>query len=96
MKHHANGSDMTLNELRSSLQAILKVEQQPDVDWRRAEMLCRKVRDRLRRETPPDYTDDFVPVFLNDAQLRQEDRQYAQVQHERLRNWLEGSEIVSR
>lgn len=87
---------MTLNELRSSLRTILEVEQQVDVDWPRAEMLCGKVRDRLRRETPPDYSDDFVPVFLDDAQLRQDDRQYAQVQHERLRNWLEGSEILSR
>jgi hypothetical protein len=87
---------MTLNELRSSLQAILEAEQQADVDWPRAELLCRRLRDRLLRETPPDYTDDFVHVFLDDAQLRREDRQYAQVQHERLRNWLAGSAIIAR
>jgi hypothetical protein len=87
---------MTLNELRSALQAILEAEQATDVDWPRVEQLCRHTLGRLKQHPAPDYTDDFVYVFLEDCELRQEDADYAQVQHERLRNWLEGSEIISR
>ena len=86
---------MTLNELRSALQAILEAEQAADVDWQRVEKVCRRTLDNLNRQ-PPDYTDDFLYVFLEDAKLRQEDKDYADVQHQRLRNWLEGSEIISR
>jgi len=87
---------MTLNDLRAALQGILEAEQAPDVDWPRVESLCRRTRARLQAEGPPDYTDDFVYVFLDDPKLRQADAEYAQVQHERLRNWLEGSEVISR
>lgn len=86
---------MTLIELRSALQAILDAEQSANVDWSEVELLCRRIRGQLKRQ-PPDYTDEFVHVFLDDAKLRQEDEEYAQVQHERLKNWLEGSEIISR
>jgi len=51
------------------------------------ESLCRRTLARLQAEGPPDYTDDFVYVFLDDPKLRQADAEYAQVQHERLRNW---------
>ena len=87
---------MTLNELRSTLQAILEAEEGPDVDWLRVERLCNRTLGALKRRPAPDYTDDFVHVYLEDPKLRQDDRDYAQVQHERLRNWLEGSEIISR
>jgi hypothetical protein len=87
---------MTLNELRSALQAILEAEQVADVDWPRVETLCRQTLYKLNRQPAPDYTDDFVYVFLDDARLRQEDADYARIQRERLRNWLEGSEIISR
>jgi len=87
---------MTLNELRSALQAILDAEQAADVDWLKVEDLCRRTLRVLSRGPVPDYIDDFVYVFLDDAALRKEDKDYAQVQHERLRNWLEGSEIISR
>jgi hypothetical protein len=88
---------MTLNELRSALQAILDSEQSADVDWSKVGSLCRETRGRLQQPPgAPDYTDDFVYVFLDDADLRQEDEEYAQMQRERLRNWLEGSEILSR
>lgn len=87
---------MTLKELRSALQAILEAEQAANVDWHKIERLCRRTLGHLNREPAPDYTDDFVRVFLEDPKLRQEDGDYAQVQRERLRNWLEGSEIISR
>lgn len=87
---------MTLNELRSALQAILDAEQAPDVDWSKVEGLCRRTLGRLNQHPAPDYTDDFVYVFLDDPELRREDEGYARVQRERLRNWLEGSQIISR
>jgi len=87
---------MTLNELRSVLQTILDDEQSPDVDWTKIETRCRQVLGRLQRQGAPDYIDDFVYVFFDDAELRHADHEYAKVQHERLRNWLEGSEIIAR
>jgi hypothetical protein len=87
---------MTLDELRSALVTILEAEQAADVDWRKVEGLCSRTLERLNQQPAPDYTDDFVYVFLEDARLRQEDMEYTQVQHERLRNWLEGSKIISR
>lgn len=87
---------MTLNDLRSALEAILEAEQAANIDWPKVGALCRQTRSDLGRQPAPDYTDDFVYVFLDDAELRQEDEEYAQVQRERLRNWLEGSEIISR
>jgi hypothetical protein len=87
---------MTLNELRSTLQAILEAEQAPHVDWAEVKRLCDRALNDLKRQDEPDYTDEFVHVFLEDPQLRQEDRDYARLQHDRLRNWLEGSEIIAR
>ena len=87
---------MTLNELRSAMEAILDAEQAADVDWDTSEKLCRATKARLRSQPAPDYTDDLVHVFLDDANLRRDDADYARIQHERLRNWLEGSEIIAR
>ena len=87
---------MTLKELQSALRAILEAERADGVDWVEVQALCRRTRDRLEQESPPDYTDEFVYVFLDDAHLRQEDEDYAQMQRERLTNWLDGSEIISR
>jgi len=87
---------MTLNELRSTLQAILDAEQSAGVDWKKVEARCQQIRCELQREGAPDYTDEFVYVFLDDAELRHADHEYAQVQHQRLSNWLDGSEILAR
>jgi len=87
---------MTLNELRISLRAILDLEQAADVDWKRAAAQCRQIRSRLQQQGAPDYTDEFVAVFLDDAELRRADQEYAEVQHQRLKNWLEGAEILAR
>ena len=87
---------MTLNELRAGLQSILKAEESAEVDWKKVEAQCRQIRSRLQQLGAPDYTDDIVAVFLDDAELRRADREYAEVQRERLRNWLEGSEILAR
>lgn len=87
---------MTLNELRSALQAILDAEQAAHVDWPKVENLCARTLGQLKGQPAPDYTDEFVYVFLEDPKFRQEDEDYAQVQRERLRNWLRGSEIISR
>jgi hypothetical protein len=87
---------MTLNELRSAFQAILEIEQADNIDWLKVALLCRRTLDRLKRDGAPDYTDDFVYVFLEDPALRQADQEYAQVQRERLSNWLVGSEVISR
>lgn len=87
---------MTLKELSSTLHAILEAEEAVEVDWRRVERLCDRTLRALKRQPPPDYTDDFVYVYLEDPQLRRDDRDYARIQHERLRNWLAGSEIISR
>jgi hypothetical protein len=87
---------MTLNELRSALQAILDAEQATDVDWPKVEKLCMRTLGHLKGKPAPDYTDDFVYVFLEDPKFRQDDKEYAKVQRKRLRNWLEGSEIISR
>jgi hypothetical protein len=87
---------MTLRELQSSLGTILEAELAERVDWPKVQSLCRQTRHRLQQEPLPDYIDDFVHVFLDDARLRQEDENYAQIQRERLNNWLEGSAIISR
>jgi len=87
---------VTLNELRSALKAILEAERATDVDWDKVDKLCKATLARLNAQSAPDYTDDFVRVFLEDARLRQDDADYARIQHERLRNWLEGSEIIAR
>ena len=87
---------MTLDELRSALEAILEAEEAADVDWANVEDLCRRTRATVAPQSAPDYTDDIVYVFLDDPKLRQEDPEYARVQRERLRNWLEGSKFISR
>jgi len=87
---------MTLKELSAALQRILEAEQSPDVDWPEIEKRCQRTLGLLKSQPAPDYTDDIVYVFLDDAKLRSDDPDYARVQHERLRNWLDGSEIISR
>jgi hypothetical protein len=87
---------MTLNELRAALERILEAEQSPGVDWPEVEKRCKRTLTLLNSQPAPDYTDDIVYVFLDDAMLRRDDADYARIQHERLRNWLDGSEIISR
>jgi hypothetical protein len=74
----------------------LKAESAHGADWVEVQALCKQTRHRLQQDPPPDHTDDFVRVFLDDVLLREEDEDYAQVQRERLSNWLEGSAILSR
>ena len=87
---------MTLKELSAAMQRILEAEESLDVDWPEVEKRCDRTLGLLKSQPSPDYTDDFVYVFLEDARLRRDDAAYARVQHERLRNWLDGSEIISR
>ena len=87
---------MTLKELSAALQRILDAEQAPEVDWPEIEKRCHRTLRLLKSQPAPDYTDEIVYVFLDDVKLRRDDEDYARVQHERLRNWLAGSEIISR
>jgi len=41
---------MTLNELRSTLQAILEAEQAPNVDWAEVKRLCDRALNDLKRQ----------------------------------------------
>ena len=79
---------MTLDELKSKLAAILVAEEQPQVDWIAVEGLCDEVLRRLNYESAPDYPYDVVYHFLDDPDVRQKDARYAQVQRNRLREWL--------
>ena len=87
---------MTLKELRSTLQGILEAEEATEVDWLRVDRLCNRTLGALKRQPAPDYTDDFVYVYLEDPQLRRKDPDDSRIQHQRLRNWLLGSEMISR
>ena len=87
---------MTLDELSAALQRILDAEQAQDVNWADVEKRCHRTLGLLKAQTAPDYTDDIVWVFLEDAALRRNDADYARIQHERLRNWLDGSRIIAR
>lgn len=87
---------MTLKELSAALRRILEAEQSPDVDWSEVEKRCQRTLGLLKSLPAPHYTDEIVYVFLDDAKLRRDDADYARVQHERLKNWLDGSEIISR
>ena len=44
---------MTLNELRSALQAILDAEQAADVDWPKVEYLCTRTLGQLKGNQRP-------------------------------------------
>lgn len=87
---------MNLKQLSAALHRILEVEQTPDVDWSQVAKRCHRTLVLLKSQPAPDYTDEIVYVFLDDAKLRRDDAAYARVQHQRLRNWLEGAEIMSR
>jgi len=87
---------MTLKELSAALQRILEAEQSPNADWPEVEKRCHRTLGLLKSHPAPDYTDEIVYVFLDDARLRRDDADYARVQRERLRNWLDGSEKISR
>ncbi len=87
---------MTLQELSAALYRIMDVEQSPNVDWQDVEKRCQQTLSLLKADPATDYTDDIVYVFLDDTKLRRDDADYAGVQYERLRNWLHGSEIISR
>ena len=87
---------MHVKELRSNLKGILEAEEATEVDWPRIVRLCDHTLAALKWQPAPDYTDDFVYVYLEDPQLRRNDGDYARIQRQRLRNWLVGSEIISR
>jgi hypothetical protein len=80
---------MTGTELRANLRAILIAEEQRKVDWQTLENLCLETLGRLNTEAAPDYPYDTVYHFLDDPDVRQKDEQYARVQRERLKAWLE-------
>lgn len=74
----------------------MAAEENADVNWLEVKRLCSRTLKTLKEQPAPDYTDQFVYVYLEDPELRQEDPDYARVQRERLRNWFEGSRIISR
>jgi len=79
---------MTLDELKSSLAAILAAEEQAHIDWTAVDSLCDQILRRLNCESAPDYPHDVVYHFLDDPDVRRKDASYAKVQRERLREWL--------
>ena len=79
---------MTLDELKSSLAAILAAEEQAQIDWTTVGRLCDDVLRRLNCEPAPRYPYDVVYHFLDDPDVRRKDASYAQVQRERLKGWL--------
>ena len=79
---------MTLDELRGDLHAILAAEEQPNIDWPMVEVMCLRAIDRLNSEGQPEFPYEIVYHFLDDADIRQRDASYAEVQRERLMTWL--------
>jgi len=79
---------MTLDELKSSLASILAAEEQAQINWTTVNSLCDEVVRRLNCEPAPDYPFDVVYHFLDDPDVRRKDASYAQVQRERLKEWL--------
>ena len=79
---------MTLDELKSSLASILAAEEHAQIDWTTVDSLCDEVLRRLNCEPAPDYPLDVVYHFLDDPDVRRKDASYAQVQRERLKEWL--------
>jgi hypothetical protein len=81
---------MTLQELRTELEGILRLEEQSSVDWEAVAARCLKAVARLNREPEPPYPHDVVYRFLDDPDVRQKDRDYGEMQRHRLRRWLAG------
>lgn len=81
-------SQMTDGELRSMLQQILRLEEQPAVDWLEVYNIAVETIRRLVNEPAPEYPHNVVFRFLDDADVRQKDADYASFQRERLREWL--------
>jgi hypothetical protein len=80
---------MTEEELRSSLRAILSIEDRLQIDWQAVERLCDQTIRRLVTEEPaPEYPHDVVFHFLDDPDVRRKDAYYAEVQRQRLKAWL--------
>ncbi len=79
---------MTVEELKTNLREILTAEDRPVVDWRTVDCLIDKTLQRLTSEAQPNYPYNTVFPFLDDSKIRQKELEYAQVQRERLRAWL--------
>jgi hypothetical protein len=70
------------------LRQLLNLEEQPEIDWLVVAQLCDQTIRGLLVEPAPDYPHDVVFHFLDDADVRQKDGNYASVQRDRLRDWL--------
>ena len=81
---------MTLDELKSDLRKILEEEEAEQIDWRSVEVQCEEVLRRLNTEPEPAYPYEIVYHFLDDTDVRQKSPEYAVVQKDRVRRWLEG------
>ena len=79
---------MTEDELKSNLRRLMRLEEQPQIDWLAVDQLCDETIRRLLAEPSPDYPNNVVFRFLDDADVRQKDASYASVQRERLKAWL--------
>jgi len=80
---------MTLDELRIALRTVLVAEDTQEVDWALVEAFCLETIGRLNREGEPEYPHDVVYRFLDDADIRRQDADYAKIQRERLMAWLD-------
>ncbi len=57
-------------------------------DWEQVETRSLRVISRLSNEEEPAYPHDVVYHFLDDADVRRKSPRYAEVQRERLWEWL--------
>lgn len=82
---------MTLEELRTELECILHLEEQPSVNWEAVKARCLDSVARLNMAPEPPYPHEAVYHFLDDPDVRQKDCGYGEMQRDRLRRWLSDS-----
>src|SRR4029450_4615090 len=61
---------MTMDQLKSSLAAIMAAEEQAQIDWTTVDSLCDEVLRRLNCEPAPVYPHEVVYHFLDDPGRR--------------------------
>jgi hypothetical protein len=80
-------------ELRRRVAEILAAEEQRDPDWARVETLCAALDEQLRHERET-VCADSVSHFLDDADIRQRDDNYAAWQRDLERRYVETGEMT--
>ena len=76
---------MNMDELRRRLGAVLVVEEREPSDWPEVERLT----SQLQRELPIDATPEAVHRYLDDADIRARDENYAARQRQEVRRYVE-------